>query len=158
QQKLSVRTEEKRRIYDGRSYSSRARGRQEKAVLSAGGYRSAQPPRRAFPREHRDVRSLQGSGRALGESGSPRVPARQRRLAVGHGGAPLEAQRQGRGRSRADEIAAVLQLSLPRSAASLPVERRSLPMPLKELIRAIAVELVDHPDQVVVTEIAGEHN
>jgi len=31
-------------------------------------------------------------------------------------------------------------------------------MPLKELIRAIAVELVDHPDQVEVTEIAGEHN
>jgi uncharacterized protein len=33
-----------------------------------------------------------------------------------------------------------------------------LQMPLKELIRAIAVELVDHPDQVEVTEIAGEHN
>jgi predicted RNA-binding protein YlqC (UPF0109 family) len=31
-------------------------------------------------------------------------------------------------------------------------------MPLKELIRAIAIELVDHPDQVEVTEIAGEHN
>jgi predicted RNA-binding protein YlqC (UPF0109 family) len=31
-------------------------------------------------------------------------------------------------------------------------------MPLKELIRAIAIELVDHPDQVQVTEIAGEHN
>jgi hypothetical protein len=31
-------------------------------------------------------------------------------------------------------------------------------MPLKELIRAIAMELVDHPDQVQVTEIAGEHN
>ena len=31
-------------------------------------------------------------------------------------------------------------------------------MALKELIRAIAIELVDHPDQVVVTEIAGEHN
>jgi predicted RNA-binding protein YlqC (UPF0109 family) len=31
-------------------------------------------------------------------------------------------------------------------------------MPLKELIRAIAVELVDHPDEVEVTEIAGEHN
>src|SRR5688572_21582324 len=31
-------------------------------------------------------------------------------------------------------------------------------MPLKELIKAIAVELVDHPDQVVVTEIASEHN
>ena len=31
-------------------------------------------------------------------------------------------------------------------------------MPLKELIRAIAVELVDHPDQVEVTEIAGENN
>ena len=31
-------------------------------------------------------------------------------------------------------------------------------MPLKELIRTIAVELVDHPDKVVVTEIAGENN
>jgi uncharacterized protein len=31
-------------------------------------------------------------------------------------------------------------------------------MPLKELIRAIAVELVDHPEQVEVTEIPGEHN
>jgi uncharacterized protein len=31
-------------------------------------------------------------------------------------------------------------------------------MPLKELIRAIAMELVDHPEQVEVTEIAGEHN
>jgi predicted RNA-binding protein YlqC (UPF0109 family) len=31
-------------------------------------------------------------------------------------------------------------------------------MPLKELIHAIAVELVDHPDQVEVTEVAGEHN
>jgi predicted RNA-binding protein YlqC (UPF0109 family) len=31
-------------------------------------------------------------------------------------------------------------------------------MPLKELIRAIAIELVDHPEQVEVTEIAGEHN
>lgn len=31
-------------------------------------------------------------------------------------------------------------------------------MALKELIRAIAIELVDHPDQVVVTEIAGEQN
>jgi predicted RNA-binding protein YlqC (UPF0109 family) len=31
-------------------------------------------------------------------------------------------------------------------------------MPLKELIHAIAVELVDHPDQVEVTEIVGEHN
>lgn len=31
-------------------------------------------------------------------------------------------------------------------------------MPLKELIKAIAVELVDHPDQVEVTEIASEHN
>ena len=29
---------------------------------------------------------------------------------------------------------------------------------MKELIKAIAVELVDHPDQVVVTEIASEHN
>ena len=31
-------------------------------------------------------------------------------------------------------------------------------MPLKELIHAIAVELVDHPDEVDVVEIAGEHN
>jgi hypothetical protein len=31
-------------------------------------------------------------------------------------------------------------------------------MPLKELIQAIAVELVDHPDEVEVTEIAGDHN
>ena len=31
-------------------------------------------------------------------------------------------------------------------------------MPLKELIKAIAVELVDHPDQVEVTEVAGENN
>ena len=31
-------------------------------------------------------------------------------------------------------------------------------MPLKDLIRTIAMELVDHPDQVVVTEIASEHN
>ena len=31
-------------------------------------------------------------------------------------------------------------------------------MAFKELIQAIAVELVDHPDQVVVTEIAGDHN
>jgi predicted RNA-binding protein YlqC (UPF0109 family) len=31
-------------------------------------------------------------------------------------------------------------------------------MPLKELIHAIAVELVDHPDEVEVTEIAGENN
>ena len=31
-------------------------------------------------------------------------------------------------------------------------------MPLKELIQTIAMELVDHPDQVVVTEIASEHN
>jgi predicted RNA-binding protein YlqC (UPF0109 family) len=31
-------------------------------------------------------------------------------------------------------------------------------MPLKELIRTIAVELVDHPDQVVVTEIPGDNN
>jgi len=29
---------------------------------------------------------------------------------------------------------------------------------LKELIHAIAVELVDHPDQVEVNEIASEHN
>lgn len=31
-------------------------------------------------------------------------------------------------------------------------------MPLKALIRAIAVELVDNPDQVEVTEIASDHN
>ncbi|MCL2777836.1 MAG: KH domain-containing protein [Polyangiaceae bacterium] len=31
-------------------------------------------------------------------------------------------------------------------------------MALKELIKSIAIELVDHPDQVIVTEIAGEHN
>jgi len=29
---------------------------------------------------------------------------------------------------------------------------------LKELIRAIAVELVDRPEQVEVTEVVGEHN
>jgi predicted RNA-binding protein YlqC (UPF0109 family) len=31
-------------------------------------------------------------------------------------------------------------------------------MPLKELIRAIAIELVDHPEQVEVTEIASDKN
>ena len=31
-------------------------------------------------------------------------------------------------------------------------------MAFKELIHAIAVELVDHPDQVVVKEIPGENN
>ena len=31
-------------------------------------------------------------------------------------------------------------------------------MSFKELIKAIAVELVDNPDQVVVTEIASDHN
>jgi predicted RNA-binding protein YlqC (UPF0109 family) len=31
-------------------------------------------------------------------------------------------------------------------------------MPLKELIQAIAVELVDHPDEVNVTEVEGDHN
>ncbi len=31
-------------------------------------------------------------------------------------------------------------------------------MAFKELIQAIAVELVDHPDQVVVTEIPGDNN
>jgi hypothetical protein len=31
-------------------------------------------------------------------------------------------------------------------------------MALTELIRSIAVELVDHPDKVVVTEIAGNNN
>ncbi len=30
--------------------------------------------------------------------------------------------------------------------------------PLKELIHAIAVELVDHPDEVEVTEIPGDNN
>jgi predicted RNA-binding protein YlqC (UPF0109 family) len=29
---------------------------------------------------------------------------------------------------------------------------------LKDLIVAIATELVDHPDQVSVTEVAGDHN
>jgi predicted RNA-binding protein YlqC (UPF0109 family) len=38
------------------------------------------------------------------------------------------------------------------------MRREVSPMPLKELIQTIATELVDHPDQVVVTEIAGEHN
>ena len=31
-------------------------------------------------------------------------------------------------------------------------------MPLKELIHAIAVELVDRPDEVQVTEIPGDHS
>jgi predicted RNA-binding protein YlqC (UPF0109 family) len=31
-------------------------------------------------------------------------------------------------------------------------------MPLKELIRTIAVELVDHPDQVNVTEVPGDNS
>ena len=31
-------------------------------------------------------------------------------------------------------------------------------VPLKELIQAIATELVDHPDEVEVSEIAGDHN
>jgi len=31
-------------------------------------------------------------------------------------------------------------------------------MAFKELIRTIAVELVDHPDQVVVTEVPGDNN
>ena len=31
-------------------------------------------------------------------------------------------------------------------------------MALKELIHAIATELVDHPDQVTVTEVGGENN
>jgi predicted RNA-binding protein YlqC (UPF0109 family) len=30
--------------------------------------------------------------------------------------------------------------------------------PLKDLIHAIAIELVDHPDQVSVTEVGGDHN
>jgi hypothetical protein len=30
--------------------------------------------------------------------------------------------------------------------------------PLKDLIHAIAVELVDHPDEVDVTEVAGDRN
>ena len=29
---------------------------------------------------------------------------------------------------------------------------------LKELVRSIAAELVDHPDEVNVTEVAGDHN
>jgi predicted RNA-binding protein YlqC (UPF0109 family) len=31
-------------------------------------------------------------------------------------------------------------------------------MPLKDLIRTIAMELVDHPDQVEVREISTQHN
>ncbi|MGH7440392.1 MAG: KH domain-containing protein [Polyangiaceae bacterium] len=31
-------------------------------------------------------------------------------------------------------------------------------MALKELIHAIAAELVDHPDQVTVTEVGGDNN
>ncbi len=31
-------------------------------------------------------------------------------------------------------------------------------MALKELIHAIATELVDHPDQVTVTEVGGDNN
>ena len=31
-------------------------------------------------------------------------------------------------------------------------------MPLKELIHAIASELVDHPDQVSVAEVGGDNN
>jgi len=31
-------------------------------------------------------------------------------------------------------------------------------MPLKDLIHAIASELVDHPDQVEVAELAGDNN
>jgi len=31
-------------------------------------------------------------------------------------------------------------------------------MPLKELIHAIAVELVDHPEEVEVDEVPGDHN
>jgi predicted RNA-binding protein YlqC (UPF0109 family) len=31
-------------------------------------------------------------------------------------------------------------------------------VPLTELIRSIAAELVDHPDEVNVTEVAGDHN
>jgi len=31
-------------------------------------------------------------------------------------------------------------------------------MPLKELVRAMATELVDHPDQVEVSEVAGDQN
>jgi predicted RNA-binding protein YlqC (UPF0109 family) len=41
------------------------------------------------------------------------------------------------------------------SAPSVPADTS---MPLKELIQAIAVELVDHPDQVEVTEIVGDNN
>ncbi|MGA7120393.1 MAG: KH domain-containing protein [Polyangiaceae bacterium] len=39
---------------------------------------------------------------------------------------------------------------------TVPAAEKS--MPLKELIHAIAVELVDQPDEVQVTEVAGEHN
>jgi hypothetical protein len=31
-------------------------------------------------------------------------------------------------------------------------------MPLKALIKTIAVELVDHPDQVAVNEVVGDNN
>ena len=38
------------------------------------------------------------------------------------------------------------------------VEGTDPAMPLKDLIRAIAMELVDHPDQVEVREISTQHN
>jgi predicted RNA-binding protein YlqC (UPF0109 family) len=44
------------------------------------------------------------------------------------------------------------------SAAGPGAPEAGSSLPLKELIHAIAIELVDHPEQVRVTEIAGEHN
>lgn len=40
----------------------------------------------------------------------------------------------------------------------MSVQGAETSMPLKELIQAIAVELVDHPDQVEVSEIPGDNN
>jgi predicted RNA-binding protein YlqC (UPF0109 family) len=43
----------------------------------------------------------------------------------------------------------------PVAAAASPADPA---MPLKDLIRTIAMELVDHPDQVEVREISTQHN
>ena len=40
----------------------------------------------------------------------------------------------------------------------MSVEGAETSMPLKELIQTIAIELVDHPDQVEVVEIVGDNN
>ncbi|HEY1694579.1 MAG TPA: KH domain-containing protein [Polyangiaceae bacterium] len=40
----------------------------------------------------------------------------------------------------------------------MSVEGEGADAPLKELIHSIAVELVDHPDEVEVTEIPGDNN